>query len=79
NGYLGVPAGDTGPRCEIRDGELLTRDFGRLDADGELRYERGARYQYYPEGGEPVPCDRVAELIMEDPLVLRAAVIGGKR
>lgn len=77
SGYLGLPPGKAGPRCVVHGGELFTRDFGRLEPGGELCYERSARYQYRSEGGETVSCDRVAEILMEDPLLLRAAVVGG--
>ena len=78
-GYVKLPPGNIGPRCSVENGTLHTRDFGRLEPGGELVYESSARYQCWLDRGEPVQCDRAAELIMEDPLILRAAVIGGRK
>lgn len=79
NGYLCALNKSSGPRCEVRDRQLLTRDFGLLNAEGGLEYERSARYQYARADGKIIYCDQVAKLLMEDPFILRAVVVGGRK
>jgi hypothetical protein len=79
NGYMGALPGDADQRCKIEGGELCTRDFGRLDADGEFHYESSARYRIVRGEGLPVPCDRIETLLMREPLITRATVITAGR
>jgi acyl-CoA synthetase (AMP-forming)/AMP-acid ligase II len=79
SGYLAPQPEKAPPGCAVEGGWMSTRDFGRLDGDGRLHYESGRRYRLVFGDAPPIPCDRIEALLMKEPLVARATVVGGRR
>ncbi len=63
----------------IRDGWLLTGDFGQLDSDGYLRITGRKKELIVTSGGKNVAPVYLENLLVEDPLIAQAIVIGEGR
>jgi long-chain acyl-CoA synthetase len=60
----------------IRDGWLLTGDLGQLDSDGYLRITGRKKELIVTSGGKNVAPVYLENLLVEDPLIAQAMVIG---
>ncbi len=60
----------------IRDGWLLTGDLGRLDADGYLYITGRKKEILVTSGGKNVAPVLLESLLMEDPLIHQALIVG---
>jgi long-chain acyl-CoA synthetase len=63
----------------IRDGWLLTGDLGQLDSDGYLRITGRKKELIVTSGGKNVAPVYLENLLVEDPLIAQAIVIGEGR
>ncbi len=63
----------------IRDGWLLTGDLGELDADGYLRITGRKKELIVTSGGKNVAPVYLENLLVEDPLIAQAIIIGEGR
>ena len=63
----------------IRDGWLLTGDLGQLDSDGYLRITGRKKELIVTSGGKNIAPVFLENLLVEDPLIAQAFVIGDGR
>jgi long-chain acyl-CoA synthetase len=63
----------------IRDGWLLTGDLGQLDSDGFLRITGRKKELIVTSGGKNIAPVYLENLLVEDPLIAQAIVIGEGR
>ncbi|HKD37969.1 MAG TPA: AMP-dependent synthetase/ligase, partial [Pirellulales bacterium] len=75
-GYWNLP-NDTS--AAIQDGWLLTGDLGQLDCDGYLRITGRKKELIVTSGGKNIAPVYLENLLVEDPLIAQAIVIGEGR